>query len=449
MSNIRFPDGFKTPFWFQKLQWIFNPIGYMETASMHFGDIFNAPVMGDKFPLVFVSNPNVIHQIFSNDTKKFVSTSHELLRPLVGDHSLFTLEDEHHLNERKMIMPLFRHEKVQRYGQIICELTRETIDSIASDQTFSAHLAVQNISMEVILRAVFGVPKGKRFDQLREKIDTLLAFFQSPIFISFLYFSFLQKKFGFWSPWGYISQLQQQIDSLIYSEIEERRRQSFHERSDILSLLLSIHDEAGKEISDECLRDELVTILFAGRETTATAIAWSLYWVYKKPEVRSRLLEELRMVRKEQDLTEIIELPYLTAVCKETLRIYPASILTVPRIVKEDVDLFGGYSLQAGTIVFGCIYLVHHREDLYPKPNEFRPERFLERQFSFYEFLPFGGGIHKCIGESLALLEMKLVLATILLNYDLKLASNTFEKPRRRGVQLAPGRGVKMITKIV
>ena len=190
--------------------------------------------------------------------------------------------------------------------------------------------------------------------------------------------------------------------------------------------------------------DELMTLLLAGHETTATALAWALYWVHKLPNIREQILQELETLGDNPEPLNIARLPYLTAVCNETLRIYPVAVLTVSRAVKESVELMG-YRLEPGTRLYGCIYLTHHREDIYPNSQQFKPERFLERQFSPYEFLPFGGGVRRCIGEALALFEMKLVLATILQRYELALADQRPERPKRRGVTFAPERGVKMV----
>ncbi len=209
---------------------------------------------------------------------------------------------------------------------------------------------------------------------------------------------------------------------------------------------MSARDENGEKMSDIQLHDELITLLFAGHETTATALSWALYWIHKYPEICDKLRQELDSLGESPKPMSIFKLPYLTAVCNETLRIYPVATLTVPREVKEPVELMG-YQLEPGTRVYGCIYLTHQREDLYPQPKQFKPERFLERQYTPYEFLPFGGGSRRCIGEALAMFEMKLVLATIISNYQLALADNQPVKPQRRGVTLAPAGGVKMVLK--
>jgi cytochrome P450 len=208
-------------------------------------------------------------------------------------------------------------------------------------------------------------------------------------------------------------------------------------------MLMSSTDEEGNGLTDEELRDELLSLLLAGHETTATAMSWALYWTHSLPEVKEKLIQELRTVSDPTDWMSIFRLPYLTAVCNETLRINPVAMLTFPRVVEEPVELLG-YNIPSKTVVIGCIYLLHHREDLYPQADQFKPERFLDRQFSPYEFMPFGGGVRRCVGEALAQFEMKIVLATILSNYNLELAESKPVEAKRRGVTLAPAGGIKM-----
>ena len=196
-------------------------------------------------------------------------------------------------------------------------------------------------------------------------------------------------------------------------------------------------------MTDKELRDELMTLLFAGHETTATAMAWGLYWIHHVPDVRKKLLHELDTVSDFSDLMGLSRLPYLSAVCNETLRITPVAMLTFARELQENMEMLG-HKLEAGKVVFGCMYLLHQREDLYPEPKQFKPERFLEKQFSPYEFMPFGAGARRCIGDALAMFEMKLVLTTVLSRYEFALADTKPEVPRRRGITLAPANGVKI-----
>lgn len=446
-SRASLPPGNSAPPWVQKLQWTIDPLRYLITAGQRYGDFFNAPIIGSSPVLLLTSNPQALQQIFSNETKQFTAPANQLLQPLVGDHSIFVLEGERHRRERKLLMPPFHGERMRTYGQLIQDSTHRIVGAIPQGQSFTARTVMQDISMEVILRAVFGLVDGDRYRQLKQRIAAFTALFESPLTAGLLFFPNLQKDWGSRSPWGYVRQLQRQIDELLYAEINERRKQinanQHTERSDILSLILSARSETGEGMTDVEVKDELITLLLAGHETTATAIAWALYWAYRDPSIRAKLLAELTALGDDPDPVSITRLPYLTAVTSETLRIYPVAILTVPRAVKQPVELMG-YALEPGTRLYGCIYLTHHRPDLYPEPEQFRPERFLEKQFSPYEFLPFGGGTRRCLGEALAWFEIKLVLATILAHYELELVDRTPEPPKRRGVTLGPGRGVNM-----
>ena len=440
------PDGPKTLSFLQLIQWVTDPIGYMEANAQRYGEIFTATM--DKFdPMVFVSNPQAIQKILTNDTKQFTAPGelNKILQPLLGDYSVIMLDGDRHRRQRQLLMPPFHGERMRAYGQLICDVTEKVMNQLTLGRPFSARSAMQDISLQVILQAVFGLCEGERYQRLKQLMGSTLELFRNPLTSSFLFFPSLQRDLGSWSPWGYFRRQRKQIDELLYAELQERREQPDLNRTDILSLLMSVRDEAGEPMSDIELRDELLTLLFAGHETTATAMAWSLYWVHYLPEVGDKLLKELDGADF-QNPTSLFRLPYLTAVCQETLRIYPVGMLTFGRRVKEPVELMG-YQLEPGTDLYGCIYLTHHREDLYPEPKQFKPERFLERQFSPYEFLPFGGGSRSCIGMALAQYEMKLVLATILSRYELLLVDNRPVRPHRRGVTLSPAGGVKMVVK--
>lgn len=441
------PDASKTLPFLQLIHWIVDPIGYMEANAQRYGDIFTARLSKRFHPLVFVSNPQAIQKILTNDTKLFTAPgeSNRILQPLLGDYSVIMVDGDRHRRQRQLLMPPFHGERMRAYGQLICDVTEKVMSQLAPGKPFSVRSAMQDISLQVILEAVFGLYEGERCQRLKQLIGGMLELFRNPLTSAFLFFPSLQKDLGPWSPWGYFRRQQKQIDELLYAELQERREQPDSNRTDILSLLMSARDEADEPMSDVELRDELLTLLFAGHETTATAMAWSLYWVHHLPEVGDKLLKELELADF-RNPTSLVRLPYLTAVCQETLRIYPVGMLTFPRVPKEPVELMG-YQVEPETDVVGCIYLTHHREDLYPEPKTFKPERFLERQFSPYEFLPFGGGSRSCIGMALAQYEMKLVLATILSRYELALADNRPVRPQRRGVTLSPTGGVKMVVK--
>jgi cytochrome P450 len=311
-------------------------------------------------------------------------------------------------------------------------------------EPFRVRPSMQEISLQVILSAVFGLHEGERFQALRQLLSSLLDSIGSPLSSSLLFFRWLQKDLGSWSPWGRFVRQRQQIDQLIYAEIEQRREQGDHSRGDILSLLMSARDETGQPMTDEELRDELLTLLFAGHETTASALVWALYWIDHLPEVREKLLSELDALPRDSDPSEISRLPYLSAVVSETLRIYPIAITSFARILKSPFEVMG-YQFEPGTALVPVIYLTHRRPDIYPEPERFKPERFLERQFSPYEYLPFGGGNRRCIGLAFAQFEMKLVLATILSRFQLSVSDRRPIKPVRRAVTVAPPGGMRMV----
>ena len=440
------PSSLKTPAWLQQLQWIGDPVGYMETAARQHPELFAASVVGFGGGLVFVNQPQAIQEILTNDRKTFLApgSTNRILTPLLGESGVIMLDGNRHKRRRQLLMPPFHGERMRAYGQLISKLTTAAFDQLPLDQPFSARSVMQEISLNIIMQAVFGLAEGDRFLQLKRLLASMADLFRSPLSSSFLFFNSLQKDLGAWSPWGKFVRDRERIDALIYTEIAERRLQPEGDRIDILSLLMSARDEFDQPLTDQELRDELMTLLFAGHETTATAMSWALYWVHHQPAVRERLLQELATLGNTPEPTDIFRLPYLTAVCNETLRIYPVAMLTFPRVVQEPIAMLGR-RLEPDTMVVGCIYLVHQREDLYPNPKQFRPERFLERQFTPYEFMPFGGGARRCVGEALAMYEMKLALATILSRYKLALADTQPEFPRRRGVTLAPARGVKMV----
>lgn len=440
-------SGPKTLPLFQLIQWILDPIGYMEQTAKDFPDIFMSNGLSTE-RFVFVHHPEAIQQILTSDRKQFAAPgeANRIIRPLVGDYSVIMLSGDRHKKRRQLLLPPFHGERMRSYADSIIEITKSVMDALPKNQSFIARDEMQSISLQVIIETVFGLHEGERYQDLKNLLTSMLDIFRMSSMAAILFFPSLQKDYGSWSPWGKYMRTQQIIDSLLYAEIAERRENPDPNRTDILSLLMSARDEAGQPMSDQELRDELITLLFAGHETTATAMSWALYWTHHHPEIKEKILQELATLGTNPNPVDIARLPYLTAVCNETLRIYPVGMLTFPRIVEEPVEVMG-YHLEPGVAVAGCIYLTHHRPDLYPDSKQFRPERFLERQFTPYEFMPFGGGARRCIGEALAMFEMKLVIATILSRYELALADQKPEYPRRRGVTLAPSKGVKMIMK--
>lgn len=439
---------YKQPALLQRMQWIADPVGYMESAVRENPDMFTGEVLGFGNSFVFVNHPEAIKELLSKDRQRFPALGREngILRPLVGDNSIFLISGDRHQNRRKLLLPPFHGERMPIYGKLIQDLTSNIFDQLTPGQSFTARTLTQDISLKVILGAVYGLDQKRKSQKLRELMTEVADAFSSPLNSALLFFSWLQQDWGAWSPWGKFVRQQKELDAAIYQEIESRRANSKQKGQDILSLLMSATDEEGNPLTNQELRDELMSLMFAGHETTATSMAWAMYWIHHLPKVKHKLLTEIATLGENPDPMEIIKLPYLNAVCQETFRIYPVAMLTFPRVAKKEEELYG-YRVESGKILLGCIYLAHQRDDIYPEPKKFKPERFLERQYSPYEFVTFGGGSRRCIGEALAQFELKIAIATIMSKYNLALASDTPEKPARRGVTLAPETGVNMIFK--
>jgi unspecific monooxygenase len=281
-----------SPPWWQLVNWIADPIGYQDKYSRKYGNMFTLQ-LGGLGSCVLVGNPQAIGEIFSQDSKFDMGRANGLAEPLLGRNSLILLDGDRHRRERKLLMPPFHGDRLETYAQQICQITQQIASQWQVGQPFIARTAMQQISLEVILQVVFGLSEGDRYQQLKPLLTEWIDMTDSPLRSSLLFFKFLQQDWGNWSPWGRMKQRQHQIHGLLQAEIEERRTQGTETRTDVLSLMMAVRDEAGQAMTDEELRDELLTILFAGHETTATAIAWAFYQIHRHSEVREALLQEL------------------------------------------------------------------------------------------------------------------------------------------------------------
>ncbi len=437
----------KTSLPVQIVRWILDPVGYMMDNFKRYGDIFNARILwGSSEGFTLLQEPKAIQYMLTHDTGKLFTSpgeANKILEPMLGRQNLVMMSGDQHKDRRQLVMPPFHGERLKAYGQIIQKMTQDVIAQWPIHEPVNVRRSMQKITMRVILQAVFGLHEGDRFQKLEQLLSRRLNMTDTPLASAIVLLPWLQKDLGPWSPGGRLSKLGQQTDELIFTEIRERRANPNPDRIDILSMLLTAKDENGNGLTDQDLRDELMTLLVAGHETTATALTWAIYWVHFLPEVKEKLLAELETVADPMDPSQFLQLPYLTAVCNETLRIHPVGMLTFPRRVEVPMEMCG-YQLEPGMLLLGCIYLLHQREDLYPEPQTFRPERFLERKFTPYEFMPFGGGVRRCIGYALAQYELKISLATILTQLDLNLVNKRPVKPGRRGVTLGQGTPVQV-----
>jgi cytochrome P450 family 110 len=439
------PDGSSTPAFLQVYQWSTHPADFLK-SNKRYGDIFTA-----RFPgllNVFISCPEALEKVFSANPGTFDSGgNYDILKPIVGEKSSMLLDGKPHQRQRKLLMPPFHGDRIRAYGKLICEQIESVTKDFKVCESFNVTHCIKKITLEVILRAVFGLNEGENLDQTRQKIQGLIDTIVSPFFVLHLLVSSLQKDLGSWSTWGRFLRIRSELDQILYAEIERRRQESQLERTDILSLLMAARDEEGNPLSQQELRDEMMTIFMAGQHTVEVAALWALYWIHTTPRVLKRLQKELStanyLVNNLTDINAISRLSYLNATYQETLRFYPAITTAAARIVKTPFKMMG-YEFPVGTFLYPCLYSAHHRAEVYPEPEEFRPERFLERQFSPYEYLPFGGGNRRCIGYAFAEYQIKLILATIISKYQLQLSDNRPIYPVRSGPGLGPSRDIWM-----
>jgi cytochrome P450 len=414
----------------------------MRQCAETYGDVFTLRVGYGLAPAVFCSDPEGLKVLLGNDEGPQITAPGEInnqFAPLLGPQSVIGLSGEPHRRMRQLLMPPFHGERLRSYGEVISGIVQNEADRWAEMEPIEVRSAMQRISMGVILQTVFGLQVGPRLGQLEERLVDLLEMANQPISTLLLFSNLLQLDLGPFSPWGKFLRKREAIDALLYQEIAERRAQGDRQRDDILSLLLDARDEEGQPLSDRDLRDELITLLVAGHETTATALSWALSWLASRPEVQDRLRREVREASSTPEgpleTASLMRLPYLQAVCNETLRLYPVGMITFPRRLEVPLTL-AGHSLEAGTMVYGCIYLAHRRSEVYPEPERFDPDRFLSGSFGPTTFLPFGGGSRRCIGMAFALFEMKVVLSQLVRRFVVELdpATPLPLKPVRRGL---------------
>jgi len=442
------PPGPRRPVWAQTAAWIHHPTRLLEHCQRRYGEPFTLRIAGAG-TCVFVSDPRAIKSVFQDAGERLRGgEGNAPLRPVLGPHSLLVMDGPAHLRQRKALLPPFHGERMRAYGALIRDIALRTTRDWPTQRALAAHPVLQAISLEVIVRAVFGLTDPARI----ERCLALLGRFTQYLSGTCIYLPVLQRDLLGLSPWRRFTRVVVELRDLLAEEIRERRGEPAERRSDILSLLLSQDPErnespserrrAGEEQDEEALSDQLLTLLAAGHETTATALVWALRHALADEHVRERLRSEIDGAAADPET--LAALPYLDAVCKETLRLFPIVPVIGRRAAVETTLL--GRPLPAGVTVIPCIYLTHRRAELFPEPGRFRPERFLEREYAPYEFLPFGGGIRRCIGAAFALYEMKIVLGTLFAHFTLKLdrAPGT-PRPVRRNVTLYPGGGARIV----
>jgi cytochrome P450 len=429
-DRASFPPGPRSTAVGQAVRYSRDPLGFLTAHQRRYGDIFTI-----RFPffgrIVYVARPDLVKEVFTGSPADFHAgeANATVLEPALGPNSVLTLDDEPHMRQRKLLLPPFHGERIERYGELIVETTRREMESWPLGEPFAMRPHTQRITLAVIMRAVFGVHDEARLARFEGLIDDFAQ--RVGVITSF---PFLRRNLGPFSPWPRFLRSREALDAFIYEEIALRRAEpDYAERDDVLSLLLSARDEDGEPMSDEELRDELVTVLGAGHETTATGLAWAVEVLNRNPAVLAKLRDSL--AAGEDD--------YLNATVKEVLRARPV-IVDVARKLKAPATI-GGYELPTGTFVLPAIAALHYHEDVFPQPHQFRPERFLEGKVDNYAWIPFGGGIRRCIGAAFAEYEMRTILREFVERAELRPASPKPEKVRVRNITLAPAKDTRVV----
>jgi cytochrome P450 len=405
------------------------PVPFFEHWRNELGETFAARLVGPG-DVVFVSDPESMKALFGADRVNTIAPGRNIvLRPLLGPQSLLLQEGDEHLKRRRLMLPPFHGERMRAYEQTIVEVTAAEVARWPRGTPFAVHPSMQAITLEVIMRAVFGISDPARLDALRESLVALLAESASPTAVGLLIPPVRRLR-----RYRDFERHSARADELLYDEIAERRADpELGNRDDILSMLVAAEFDDGSRMSDRELRDQLMTLLLAGHETTATALAWTLDLLLHTPAAHDRLLDELGTNGDD----------YLDAVATESLRVRPVVPMT-GRLLRQPATL-GGYELEPGQVVLVAIYLAHTNPDVYPDPFAFIPERFLDDGPDTYSWVPFGGGTRRCIGAAFAQMELRVALRTILESVRLEPAVPEPERMVRRNVTLTPANGTRVI----
>jgi cytochrome P450 len=411
------------------LRWWRRPLQTLEECRTRYGGMFTYR-MAHEGTWVFVSDPEAIKQVFTGDPRLLhAGAANIVLLPVLGEHSVLLLDEPQHMKERKLMLPPFHGKRMKAYGDVMAEVAAEEIDRWPADRPVRMRPRMQAMTLEIILRAVFGVGEGERLNRLREQLRSTLNLLSNPrraIFMVLLGPERLRRFPPF-------RRQMDRVDRLLYEEIAARRNaEDLAERDDILSLLLQARHEDGAAMTDRELRDELMTLLVAGHETTATGLSWATELLARHPEKLSRL----------EDSVVAGEDEYLDAVIKETLRLRPVIALVLRKLV-EPMEI-GGRLLPAGVSVAPSIYLVHRNPEIYPEPERFRPERFIEQPAGTYTWIPFGGGVRRCLGAAFAEFEMSVVLRELVARRRLEPVGEP-EHSVRSTITNVPNRGAEVL----
>jgi cytochrome P450 len=425
------PPGSEAPRARQTTRWMARPLTFLRSLQKEHGDLFTIHLLGEE-PWVMVGDPELVKLIFRAPTDVLhAGEPKRILEPILGPRSILLLDESRHMRQRRLLLPPFHGDRMARYEAVMREAAEAELEHWPAGAGPSApHMGT--ITLEVILRAVFGVTEPEHLDPLRGTLRALLDFTAEDARVVLVALG-EPERLGDDRLAGFREVLAR-ADEMVLAEIARRRAQpDVEQREDIMSLLLQARHEDGSPMSDSELRDELMTLLIAGHETTATSLAWALERLVRSPQALERTVAEAPEGGG----------AYTDAVIQETLRLRPVFPM-VARAVKKPFEL-GAYTIPPGVTVMPSIALIHRRPDLYPDPDSFRPERFLETPPGTYTWIPFGGGVRRCLGASFSMLEMRIVLSTLLTRVRIRAAEPEPETAKRRVISLPPSRGGRVV----
>ena len=413
----------------QTVRYALDPLGCYADCVRRYGNVFTVPtVLG---PVVVCCAPEALRDFFSADPDTMGRWSTDSIAALVGTSSLFTTAGAGHRRNRRLIAPAFHPARIRAYGVVVKAATSEALSRWRDGQPLCIKAASSSIALDIVVSAVFGLARREMLRELRQAVLEASSAFGPLLML----FPRLRRAFGGIGPYARFLRHRARLYGMIAGEIDARRRSS-HRGDDLLSQLLIAQADNASDLTDAAIRDHLLTMIVAGHETTGVALTWALYCLDRHPAAAQRLRAEVDALGADPDAESFAQCVYLDAVCRETLRLYPivAEVIRVPR---EPRDI-AGVHLPAQTPVAACIAAVHMDPRVYAEPNLFRPERFTGRRFAAYEFAPFGGGSRRCPGAELALLEMKVVLATMVRQFSMRPRVRRTLRPVLRNLAIAP-----------
>jgi cytochrome P450 len=427
--RARLPPGPRLPAIAQGAMFVFRLDSFLAQCRARHGPTFSLRLPTQP-PIVVFSDEPSIREIFSGRPDDVsVGAAYEWLQPFVGRGSLLLLDGDRHLRERRLLMPPFHQSRMQAYGATIRDISRRAMEGWPVDRPFATEPAVRSITLDIILRTVFGLDDGPELHELKQAILELLEGFSI-----FNMIPALRVDIRGVTPWGRFLAHRAALDRILHRLIRARRDgHSWGDRDDVLAMLVDARYEDGRPMSDEDLRDQLVTLVGAGHETSTSALAWVFQCLAHHPEAQVRARAELESASHED-----AELPWLDAIVKETMRLHPV-FPSVGRVLQR-AQTIGGWDIPRGTLAYVSIDLTHRDAALWPAPERFDPARFLDARPSAFAYLPFGGGSRRCIGMSYALHEMRLIVAEALRRFRIVPAGPP-EPGATRGFTRAPARG--------